>query len=118
MPTEQPSSSSALKSITLRLHPQVGLEHSDKQQELVLSALAAALVAVDDRSSLAWTVQAIPGQSPFVYELMPLSEYSVSAKVAWEIAYALRAQPQIAMAEPLFDTIGHGEDSGQPSRSA
>src|SRR5215468_304489 len=91
-----------LKTITVRLSPETVHQDSDARQEIVLGALAEALAAVDDGSSLPWMVRAIPGDEPLLFDLMPLTGHLVSADVAWEMTDALREHPQIATAEPSF----------------
>jgi hypothetical protein len=91
-----------LKTITVRLSAETLRQDSDARQEIVLGALAEALAAVDDGSSLPWMVQASPGDEPLLYDLMPLPGHLVSVDVAWEMTDALREHPQIAAAEPTF----------------
>jgi hypothetical protein len=93
-----------LKTITIRLGAEAGRRPAEAQQELVLGALAAALLAVNDSSSPAWTVQSRLGGEPLLYELTPLAGHFVAAEEAWKMVHALRAQPQIALAEPAFVT--------------
>lgn len=90
-----------LKTITVRLYDEAGLQEFDERQELVVCALAAALAIVSDELSLAWTVQAVPGE-PLLYHVTPLPGRPVSVAAAWEMTQALREQPQLAAAEPLF----------------
>jgi hypothetical protein len=91
-----------LKSITVRLSAETAHQDSEARQEIVLCALAAALVAVSDSLSLAWTVRALPAGEPLLYDLTPLPGHPVSVDAAWEMTDALREQPQIATAEPSF----------------
>ncbi len=93
-----------LKTITIRLGAEAGPRPAEARQELVLGALAAALLAVNDSSSPAWTVQSVPSGEPLLYELTPLAGHFVSGEEAWKMAQALRAQPQITLAEPTFVT--------------
>ena len=104
MTPDPPFASPILKAITVRLSAEDGQQCAAARQELVLSALAAALIALNDSSSLAWTVQAVPGGEPLLYDLTPLLEHPVSVKDAWEMTYALRDQPQVTAAEPTFVT--------------
>lgn len=92
-----------LKTITVRLYAEAGLQEGGERQEMVVCALAAALAVVSDELSLAWTVQAMPGE-PLLYEVTPLPDRPVSVAGAWEMTHALREQPQIAAAEPSFLT--------------
>ena len=91
-----------LKTITVRLSAETAHQDSEARQEIVLYALAAALVAVSDSLSLAWTVRAVPDGAPLLYDLTPLPGHPVSVDAAWEMTDALREQPQIAVAEPSF----------------
>jgi hypothetical protein len=91
-----------LKAITVRLSAETAHQDSQTRQEIVLCALAVALVAMSDSLSLAWTVRALPDGEPLLYDLTPLPGHSVSVVAAWEMIDALREQPQIAMAEPSF----------------
>jgi hypothetical protein len=91
-----------LKSITIRLSAEAAHQDSEARQEIALCALAAALAAVSDNLSLAWRVRALPDGEPLLYDLTPLPGHPVSVDAAWEMADALREQPQIAMAEPSF----------------
>jgi hypothetical protein len=102
MPTDQPFTDSRLRAITIRLNAEAGRQQAEARQEIVLDALAAALIAVNDSSSRAWTVRAVPGGEPLLYDLTPFPDHPVSAEAAWEMARALRDQPQIAAAEPAF----------------
>jgi len=104
MTPEPPFANPILKAITVSLNAEAGQQYAAARQELVLNALAAALIALNDSSSLAWTVQAVPGGQPLLYDLTPLLEHPVSAKEAWEMTYALRNQPQVTAAEPTFVT--------------
>ena len=106
MTTDQLFAGPTLKTITVRLSAETAHQDSEARQELVLCALAAALVAVSDSLSLAWTVQAMPGE-PLLYDLTPLPGHPVSVDAAWEMTDALREQPQIATAEPSF-IVGRG----------
>src|SRR6476659_3375434 len=101
MPTDETTGRLILKTITVRLTSEASRQHAEARQELVLSALAAALIAVDDSTSPAWTVQAMRGE-PLAYDLAPLPDRPVSVQAAWAMTHALRGQPQIAAAEPLF----------------
>jgi hypothetical protein len=105
MPIDPPFANPILKAITVSLNAEAGQQYAAARQELVLNALAAALIALNDSSSLAWTVQAVPGGQPLLYDLTPLLEHPVSAKEAWEMTYALRNQPQVTAAEPTFVTL-------------
>jgi hypothetical protein len=112
-----------LKTITVRLHADAALQDIDERQEIVVCALAAALAIVSDDLSLAWTVQAVPGD-PLLYHVTPLPGPPVSVAAAWEMTHALREQPQLAAAEPLFlaaqdDTLReiafHAPEAADPS---
>src|SRR5262245_16169411 len=101
MPNDESTGRPILRTIIVRLTSEAGRQLAEARQELVLSALAAALIAVDDSASPAWTVQATRGE-PLTYDLAPLPDRPVSVQAAWAMTYALRSQPQIATAEPLF----------------
>lgn len=101
MPLDHSSTGHVLKSIRIRLIAEAGQRSADERQELVLSALAAALV-VNHSVSPAWTVQAVPGADALLYELTPLPDQPVSVDEALAMAHALRGQPRIAEAEPIF----------------
>jgi hypothetical protein len=121
MPIAEPSAGRILKSIRIRLSPEVGPQLTDERQETVLSALAAALLAINHIVSLAWTVQAVPGADPLLYDLMPLPDHPVSVGEAWVTSYALRDQPHIAAAEPIFiatDVEPSGPATHTPDQSA
>jgi hypothetical protein len=102
MSSDEAFASPVLNSIRIRLSADVGLPLADERQEMALSALAAALMAVNHGVSLAWTVQAMPGADQLLYDLTPLPDHPVSVEEAWAMSYALRGQPQIASAEPRF----------------
>jgi hypothetical protein len=91
-----------LKTITVRLSAETAHQDNDARQEIVLCALAEALAAVDDGSSLPWMVRAMPGDEPLLYDLVPLPGHLVSLDIAWKMTDALREHPQIAAAEPSF----------------
>ena len=101
MTTDQFPADPILRTITVHLYAEAGLQESGERQELVMCALAAALAVVSDELSLAWTVQAVPGE-PLLYMVTPLPDRPVSVAGAWEMTHALREQPQIAAAEPSF----------------
>ncbi len=105
MSTEPSSASPTLKTITIRLSAEARRHDAETRQEIALSALAAALLAVNYSVSPAWTVQAVPGGESLLYELTQLSDQPVSAEMAWEMTYALRTQSQIATAEPTFVAV-------------
>jgi hypothetical protein len=110
MSIDHPSAGPVLKSIRIRLGAEAGRQTADERQESVLSALAAALIAVNHSVSPAWTVQAAPGANPLLYDLTPLPEHPVSVEEARAMSYALRGQPQIAEAEPTF-AVSNGRSS-------
>ena len=102
MSIDHPSAGPTLKSIRVRLSAEVGGRSADQCHELVLSALAAALIAINHSMSLAWTVQAVAGTDALLYDLTPLPDRLVSVDEALAMSHALRGQPHIAEAEPLF----------------
>jgi hypothetical protein len=104
MAADQPLNGAMLKTITIRLGAEAGHLPTEVRQELVLGALAAALIAINDSSSPAWTVQEIPDGAPWSYQLTPLAGNVVSGEAARRMVHELRAQPQIALAEPTFIT--------------
>jgi hypothetical protein len=104
MPADRSSTEPVLKTITIHLNAEAGHQPAEARQELVLGALAAALIAVNDSSSPAWTVQSAHGGEPLLYELTPLDGHIVSVEAAWKMVHALRDQRQIAAAEPAFVT--------------
>ena len=102
MPADRSSPDPILDSITIKLSETAGRNPAELFQEMVLGALAAALIAVNDSASPAWTVQAVSEGDPLLYRLSPLPDHPVAFQAAWGMIYALRAQPQIALAEPTF----------------
>jgi hypothetical protein len=102
MSIDHPSAGPVLKNIRICLSAEAGLQTADERQESVLSALAAALIAVNYSVSPAWTVQAVPGADPLLYDLTPLPGHPVPVDEALAMSYALRGQPWIAEAEPIF----------------
>ena len=110
MSIDHPSAGSVLKSIRIRLSAEVGHQTADERQELVLSALAAALIAVSQGLSPAWTVQAASDADPLLYDLTPLPDQPVSVDEALAMSYALRGQSRVADARPMFVTNGKSSD--------
>jgi hypothetical protein len=102
MSTDHSAPCLILKMITIRLNPEAGHHDAEARYELALKALAAALIVVNSNVSPAWTVQPVPGDEPLLYNLTPFQEHSVSITAAWEMADALRHQPQVVAAEPTF----------------
>jgi hypothetical protein len=113
MSIDRPSAGPLLKSIRIRLCDEAGWQTADERQELVLCALAGALIAASQGVSPAWTVQSVPGADPLLYDLTPLPDHPVSLDEALAMSYALRGQPRIADATPIF--LGA---NGRPSDSA
>jgi hypothetical protein len=102
MSTDHSAASLILKTITIRLNIEAAQHDTEARYELALNALATALIVVNSSVSPAWTVQPVPGNEPLLYNLAPLQEHSVSIAAAWEMADALRLQPQVVTAEPTF----------------
>src|SRR5262245_52535118 len=100
MPIDHPSAGPVLKSIRIRLSAEADRQTADERQELVLSVLAAALIAVSD-STPAWTVQAVPGADPLLYDLTPLPDHPVSVDEALAMSCALRGQSRVANVTPI-----------------
>src|SRR6185295_3956989 len=113
MSIDHPSAGPVLKSIRIRLSAEAGCQTDSERQELVLGVLAAALLAVSNSRSPAWTVQATPGADPLLYDLTPLPDHPVSLDEALAMSYALRGQPRVADATPIF--LGA---NGRPSEPA
>jgi hypothetical protein len=42
-------------------------------------------------------------QAPLSYDMLPLPGCHVTCQAAWDLTAALRAQPQIAAADPAFE---------------
>jgi hypothetical protein len=101
MTIDAPRADPALRTITVRLRAAAALLPDEARHELALSVLAAALAVADERVPPAWTVRAVQG-GVLLYLLMPLSGQMVSAAAGWTMTHALRAQPQVAWAEPEF----------------
>ena len=112
MSIDHPSAGLVLKSIRIRLIPEAGHQTADARQELVLSALAAVLIAASYDMSPAWTVQAVPGADPLLYDLTPLPDHPVSADEALKMSNALCSQSRVADATPIFVAA-----NGRPSES-
>ena len=102
MSIDDPSAGSVLKSIRIRLSDEAGRQTAEERQELVLGALAGALIAVNHSMSPAWTVRVVPGSDALLYDLTPLPDHPVSVDEALAMAYALRGQSQVADATPIF----------------
>ena len=113
MSIDYPSAGPVLRSIRIRLSPEGARQTAEECQELVLSALAAALIALSDDMSTAWTVQALPGGDPLLYDLTPLPEHPVSVDQALAMSYALRGQSRITDATPIF-VPANGRQSDLP----
>jgi hypothetical protein len=107
MPTDEPTPYAFLKAIRMRLSTPHAHESAEARRESALGALAAALLVIQNGSSHAWALQEVPGES-LAYDIAPLSEQPLPASDAWMMAYALRGQPQVAAAEPLFADSGGG----------
>lgn len=88
--------------ISLRLHTEAATETPDARQELVLAALAAALIDASSDVSCAWTVQASP-DDPLRYSVRPLAEPPLPAAEVRAIAAQLRAQAAIAAVAPIVE---------------
>ena len=113
MSIDHPSAGPMLKNIRIRLSAEAGQQTADERQESVLSALAAALIAVNYSVSPAWTVRAVPGPDPLLYDLTPLPDHPVLVDEALAMSAALRGQPWIAEAAPTF-----AASNGKPSDPA
>jgi hypothetical protein len=90
-----------LKAIRIQFNTQPMHESAEAQRERALAVLAAALLVIQNGSSRAWTIQEVLGE-PLSYDVMPLSDQSVPIDDIWVMVDALRDQPQIVAAEPLF----------------
>jgi hypothetical protein len=112
MSIDHPSAGSILKSIRIRLSAETDQQTADERQELVLSALASALIAVSQSMSPAWTIQAVSGADPLLYDLTPLPDQPVSVDEALAMSYALRGQFRVADATPIF--VANGRPSDPP----
>jgi hypothetical protein len=112
MLADHSSASPILETIRIKLSEEAGRNPTELRQEMVLGALAVALIAVNDSASLAWTVQAVSEDEPLLYHLTPLADRQVAFQEAWGMIYALRRQPQIAGAEPRFISGTASEQSG------
>ena len=99
---DQPSGGLILQAITIRLSPDASCQHAEGREEIVLRALAAALIALDESSSLAWRVQAAPGGEPLLYRLTPLPGRPVALGDVRRMLDTLRRQALVAAAEPVF----------------
>ena len=108
-----PSNGPVLKSIRIRLSDEAGRQTTEERHELVLGALAGALIAVSHGMSPAWTVQAVPGSDPLLYDLTPLPDQPVSVDEALAMSYALRGQSRVADATPIFVAA-----NGRPAEAA
>jgi len=113
MSIDYPSAGPVLRSIRIRLSAAGAHQTAEECQELVLSALAAALIALSDDTSTAWTVQAVPGADPLLYDLTPLPDHLVSVEQALAMSYALRGQSRVADATPMF-IAANGRQSDLP----
>jgi hypothetical protein len=113
MSIDYPSAGPVLRSIRIRLSPEGNHQTTEECHELVLSALAAALIALSDDTSTAWTVQAVPGGDPLLYDLTPLPDHPVSVDQALAMSYALRGQSRITDATPIF-VPANGRQSDLP----
>jgi hypothetical protein len=112
MSIDHPSAGLVLKSIRIRLSAEADRQTDDERQELVLNVLAAALLAVS-HSTPAWTVQAVPGADPLLYDLTPLPDHQVSVDEALAMSCALRGQSRVADATPIYTGA-----NGRPSEPA
>ena len=92
-----------LRCITIRLRSDAFRYDLDARQEIAMSALAAALLSVDDNVPPAWRICPLMNQAPLSYDMLPLPGYRVTCQAAWDLTAALRAQPQIAAADPAFE---------------
>lgn len=95
------SSHFIFQTISIQLNSDFSHQPLESQQATVVEALAAALMLVDSSLSSAWTVRAF-AEGSLCYELTPLPNLGLSIETAWTIVIALRDQPQIAAAEPVF----------------
>ena len=91
-----------LRHITVRLKPDAFQRDEPTRLDLTMQALAEALLIVDDVPA-AWRICALNGHAPLAYDLLPLPGWRVSSEIAWELTAALRAQSQVASAEPAFE---------------
>jgi hypothetical protein len=101
MPDDELPPDATLKAIRIQFNIQHLHEPAEAQRERALAVLAAALLVIQNGASRAWTIQEALGE-PLSYDVMPLSDQSVPIDDVWVMVYALRDQPQIAAAEPLF----------------
>lgn len=72
-----------------------------KPRERALDALASALLIIQNGSSVAWSLQPVPDLS-LAYDVAPLDSMTLLDNSLWALIAALRSQPQISDAEPVF----------------
>jgi hypothetical protein len=112
--TPAPLTNPIPEGITIKLAPGTG-PGTHEQEKLALNALAAALNALGQSHSHAWTIQRVVGSTHPSFDLTPLPGQPISVKMVWDLTYALRRQPGIRDAEPSF-TIAQ-DDLRPPARS-
>lgn len=91
-----------LVAITVRLSRRAGERPAIERQDLVLAALAQALLSVNNCGSHAWTVQNMLGGDPLSYTLAPLDSSPFTASSAGAIAGALCEQDHILGTTLIF----------------
>jgi hypothetical protein len=88
--------------ITLTLIP--GIVNAGVPAEaLALQVLAGALATLENQSSQAWQVAQPSADSSLTFALTPLPGHCIAIEQYWELALALRQQPQVNDAWPSFD---------------
>lgn len=100
--------------IDIRLDSDAEAHPADARQELVLTALAAALFAVSDSASHAWTIRCLARGAALWYRLQPFDAPPPPAAESWELIRALRGQALIAEALPCYDDTPDGQGDGAP----
>ncbi len=76
--------------------------------------LIAALRNVLNRSSRGWRVRRVPFSPALEFDMLPPDDDSLSPDLAWQVSYALAAQPFVIEAEPAFATLQGVEPSPPP----
>ena len=105
MTAAQPSRQLQLQCIRVRLLADDCRHDAEACQQVLMHSLASALLALDDSIMPAWCMCCLPGGRLPTYELTPLPGYCVAVEAGLSLVEALRIQPRIAAAEPIFVTL-------------
>jgi hypothetical protein len=95
----------SFQAIRIQLRPLPGANGADTQRERALSLIAAALLAIPNGTSLAWTIQTV-SVALLIYDITPLPGQSPQHEHLAAMLAVLRSQPEVAAATLVFAHSG------------